>query len=457
MNITWANKIAFILICAVVVLTTLAYGTVHQPIIALFYLALTVLVLMLAVDVWKTDSLRFSREWMQIPLLAAAVYGMIQIIPFGSIESIGGVADIPRTISRDPWATQVSALHFLALFFFLAVSLVLLDSASRIRKIAGLITVFGAIYAFFAILQSVLSPDKIYGIYEREFATPFGSFVSRHNFAAYMEMAAAVPLGLIFVGAVNRDKRLLYLTAIGLMGTALLLSGSRGGLVALIAEIVVLLMLTMRSKSGNVMGAKVALAVILFLAIIGGSFFVGGDSSLTRLSDTAAADEKLTDRAHIWKVSLDVIRHNMPLGAGLGAYGVAFTPFDNHSGMERVEQAHNDYLQAASDAGLIGIVIGLFFLFALYKTARVAIAVENTYRRGIAVGAIAGIFAVLVHSIFDFVLHTTAISVLFLTLIALLVSSRFRYDDDEDEQPRHGRKSSRGRSPESPPSIRRRR
>ena len=78
---------------------------------------------------------------------------------------------------------------------------------------------------------------------------PFGSFVNRHNFAAFMEMAIAVPLGLMFVGAVQKDRRLLFITAIGLMGVALLLSGSRGGLVALLAEVFFLMILTTKTKS----------------------------------------------------------------------------------------------------------------------------------------------------------------------------------------------------------------
>jgi O-antigen ligase len=292
----------------------------------------------------------------------------------------------------------------------------------------------------------VLSPDKIYGIYEREFAVPFGSFVSRHSFAAYMEMAMALPLGLIFAGAVPRDKRLLYGTAAALMGTALLLSGSRGGFIALVAEVVLMLMLTLRSRSGNTIGAKIALAAVLLLTIIGGSFFVGGENSLTRIAENENAGGVTSiDRSYIWNVSLEMIRGSMPFGVGLGAFGVAFTPYDTHNGMERVEQAHNDYLQVATDAGLVGLVLGGFFLFILYKTARRALAVENTFRRGVAVGALGGIFAILVHSAFDFVLHTTAISVLFVTLLSLVAASCGRYDDDFSEsEPSRKRRISQG-------------
>jgi len=39
----------------------------------------------------------------------------------------------------------------------------------------------------------------------------------------------------------------------------------------------------------------------------------------------------------------------------------------------------------------------------------------------------------MIHSLFDFVLHITAVSVMFLTLLAILVASGREYDDDIDE------------------------
>ena len=116
-----------------------------------------------------------------------------------------GLSGVPRTISLDPFATQTSAIHFLALAIFFG-AFVFFDSASRIRKVVAVIAIFGFVYAFFAILQSVLSPGKVYGIYEVRFAVPFGSFVNRHNFAAYMEMTISLPLGLLFAGGIVRDN-----------------------------------------------------------------------------------------------------------------------------------------------------------------------------------------------------------------------------------------------------------
>jgi O-antigen ligase len=429
---TWANKIAFFLICAIVVLTTLAYGAVHHPVIAAFYVAVALLPILWTVDGFSSGRLRISANLLQIPLLAAAVYGFVQIIPFGSLAETAGVSGIPRTLSLDPFATQISAIHFVALTIFFSALLVFTDTAKRLRKLVYVVMIFGFIYAFFAILQGVLSPNKIYGIYESRFGSPFGSFVNRHNFAAFMEMALGLPLGLMFAGAVRKDKQLLYITAIGLMGIALLLSGSRGGLVALLAQIIFLVILTTKTTGGGQIALKAGLSIALVAAIVAGSFFVGGETSLTRFAETAASGDVTTDRAHIWSVTLNVIVNNLPFGAGLGAFGVAYTPFDSMSGLARVEQAHNDYLQVLADAGIVGLIIGALFVFWLFRQGIRNSKTDNTFRRGVVVGALAGCFAIFVHSIFDFVLHTTAISVLFLTLVSLVVAGGNDYADDTE-------------------------
>ncbi len=440
---TLTSKIIFFLLCAGIVFTALAYGTVHQPTIAIFYLMTAAIVVLWAVDSFKTGFFRFNKSLLQIPIIGTVIYALIQIIPFGSLAETGGVSGIGRTISLEPFWTQMFALHFLALFFIFAASLTFFDSANRLRKITTLITIFGFAFAFFAILQAVLSPTKIYGIYEVEYAKPFGSFVNRHNFAAFIEMAIAVPLGLLFVGAVERDKRLIYLTAIGLMGVALILSGSRGGLIAVFAQVVFILILTNKTKGSSKLVIKIGLTVLLLGLIIGGAIMIGGESSLTRFAETAVSNDISSNRTHIWNITLEVIKNNLPFGAGIGAFAAAYTPYDTMNGIERVEQAHNDYLQVLADAGIIGLILAGFFVYQLFRTGLQNVKTENLFRRGVAVGALAGCFAILVHSLFDFVLHTTAITLLFLTLASLVVvSGRHFADDEQTYERRRSRKAS---------------
>jgi O-antigen ligase len=426
----WTNKFSFFLVCFLLVFTTMAYGGVHQPILALLYVLITLMVVLWAVDGYQSGVARVDPTLFQWILLAAAAYGFIQVIPFGYSTDAAGISPVANTISLDPYSTLLNSIYALALLLFFASLLPLLDSIKRITALLNLITIFGFIFAFFGILQSVLSPGKIYGIYEVRNAAPFGSFVNRHNFAAFIEMAIALPLAFLLTGVIKRDKRLLYITMTSLMGVSLILSGSRGGLVALLAEIAVIVLITLRRRSNTDRAIRAGLAVALVLVIIGGSIFVGGESSLSRFVETAHSEDVTTSRSHIWSVTLNVIRDNFPFGAGIGAFGVAYTPFDNHSGLERVEQAHNDYLQLASDMGVVGIALGGLFLFAFFRTGLRNIGTENPYRRGVAVGAFCGCFAVLVHSLFDFVLHTPAIALLFISLLALLIASGRSYADD---------------------------
>jgi len=426
---TWINKICFGLLLAVLVLSTLAFGAVHQSILAIVYVLLTVIAVLLGIDAIRSGRANIGVNMLLVPILGAALYGAIQTISFGTTD-LGGVSGVGRTISIDPFATQVAAIHFFALGVFFTLAVTLFDSALRIRFAVSFITVFGFVYAFFAILQSVLSPEAIYGFYRRFGSAPFGSFVSRNNFAAWIELAVMFPIAFLFTSNIERDKRLIYVTAAAVMGIALLVSGSRGGLVAFVSGVVFLFLLTFRARTIKGTALRVLLVLGLLGAIVAGSMFVGGESSLTRLSDEQAAAGTNVDRLHIWGVTLKIIGESFPLGNGLGSFGSAYTRFDANSGFERVEQAHNDYLQVVSDAGLPGIILGVIFLFFLIRYGIRVMRSENRFRRGIGAGALAGLFAVLVHSLFDFVLHTTAIALFFLTILAMLVASGSRFDDD---------------------------
>ena len=171
-----------------------------------------------------------------------------------------------------------------------------------------------------------------------------------------MEMAVAVPLGMLFSGSVAQDKRLIYWTAAVLMGVSIVISGSRGGLIALVLQIGFLAFITyaQRDRSSGVL--RLGLGVGLLIAIVLGTAFVGGENALTRIQDGETAAEGVVTRPQIWNVTLKMIADNMPFGVGLGAFGVAYTKYDEASGFERVEQAHNDYLQVLSDAGIVGSI-----------------------------------------------------------------------------------------------------
>jgi O-antigen ligase len=107
------------------------------------------------------------------------------------------------------------------------------------------------------------------------------------------------------------------------------------------------------------------------------------------------------------------------VGSGFGSFSVIYTRYDSRNGFYRLEQAHNDYLQTLADGGIVGGLLGLAFLIILFGRGFARRETDDKFRRGVATGALAGCFAVLVHSFFDFTLHTTSNALLFLILAAL--------------------------------------
>jgi O-antigen ligase len=311
--------------------------------------------------------------------------------------------------------------------------------------------VFGFLLAIFGLTQSFTSPTKVYWIRELNQSTAFGPFINRHHFAGYMELTISLPLGLLLAGSIDKEKRLLYLFIAGLMGVALVMTASRGGIISLVAEIVFLVIVTAiwrkqserRRRTASRLksiATRVGLAAALIVGLFLGVILLGGEFSLSRFIDTVNTDDPTTGRAHFWSVTLDMIKANPVVGTGLGAYGVIYTRYDTRNGLYRLEQAHNDYLQVFSDAGVVGGVLALTFVVILFYRAVQRAKSRDDFRRGVALAALGGCFAVLVHSFFDFTLHTTSNALLFLVLAALATMN----GRVEDAPRRRRRRSSRG-------------
>jgi len=305
---------------------------------------------------------------------------------------------------------------------------VFVDTPHRLHLLVRTIMIFGFFLAIFGLTQSFTSPTKVYWIRELNQSTAFGPFINRHHFAGYMELTISLPLGLLLAGSIDKEKRLLYLFIAGLMGVALVMTSSRGGIISLVAEIVFLVIVTAiwkkqgeRRRSSRLKGAaaRVGLAAALIVGLFLGVIMLGGEFSLNRFIDSVNTDDPTTGRAHFWSVTLDMIKANPVVGTGLGAYGVIYTRYDTRNGLYRLEQAHNDYLQVFSDAGVVGGTLAFAFVVILFYRGFRRARSRDDFRRGVALGALGGCFAVLVHSFFDFTLHTTSNALLFLVLAAL--------------------------------------
>ncbi len=427
---TLASRFSFLIICLAIILSALAYGTVHAWSLAVFFIGSIVLLVLWVIDSWILDSVRISRNVLQLPLLGLLVLGLIQLLPLRNPNIAGTSLPLVHSLSFNPYATRFIVIEVIALVLYFGATLVFVDTPKRLRLLVRTITIFGFVLAIFGLTQSFTSPTRVYRIRVLPQSPAFGPFINRHHFAGYMELTIGLPLGLIFSNAVEREKKFIYLFAAGLMAVALIFTNSRGGIISLVAEVLFLVAVMgigrrhrkkHTNKKPRIKSAamKAGLALTLVITLFGGVVLLGGEQALSRLVGTVNADDPTTGRTQFWSVTLDIIRTHPVIGTGLGSFDVVYTGYDTRNGFFRLEQAHNDYLQVLSDGGIVGAAIGLVFLIALFRMGFSRLESRDDFRRGVATGALAGCFAVLVHSFFDFTLHTTSNSLLFLVLAAL--------------------------------------
>ncbi len=451
---TLASRFIMLALCLALVLATLAFGTVH-PWALMFFAAGACLVGALWVaDAWRTGSLRVSRNALQWPLAALFILGLIQLLPFGTSDvRDAGVTPVP-TLSLDPYATRFALVQLAALSIYFAALLVFTDSPARLRLVVRTITIFGFVLALFGLLQHFVNPEQIYWLRTPYQGHPFGPFINSHHFAACMELTLALPLGLLFAGAIGRERRALYLFAVALMALALLLTNSRGAMLSFVCEVLFLFVLggVVRRAGGRAVaesGAagrgrvrvallRISVGFVLVLTLLAAAVMFGGEQSLNRLVGTVNADDPTSGRTQFWRGTVAVIKAHPMIGVGLGAFGVAYTRYDPLHGELRLEQAHNDYLQICADAGIIGGLLALCFVAALFRRGLTRLDTPDKFRRGTSAGALAGCGAVLVHSFFDFPLHITSIALLFLMLAALATTDG-RVEEEPKPRPRRQR------------------
>lgn len=446
---------AFVTIVIVPMICTVIYGAVDPWALGLQMLLGAVLLAFWTADSFVTGELRFSRSLVQIPLAALMLIGVVQILPLGgsSVDSL-----IPQgpssSLSFDPFATRFAVVQLLSYLIFLCGALVFIDSPKRLRAIVTAVLVFTSVMAFFGVLQFLAKPEAIYGLRPTPQAEPFSAYVNKHHFAALMEMTFGLALSMLVGGSTERDKRFLLIVALVMSGIACILTGSRGGLLSLFAVSVFVLVGNFllarkhkdsehdREERGTIFSRTFSMIFIglgIAVALIGSVILLGGDSSLIRGVGFSGQEDASSGRLHFWSVTWQVFMSHPIIGVGLDSLGLAFTKYDTWAGVFRIEQAHNEYLQVLAEAGLLGFACVVGFVVTVFrKSIRHIAMMTDLFPRGVAVGSLAGIFGVLLHSCFDFPLRTPANGYFFLLLVVFATTSiRFKKSHRHHRRRRH--------------------
>ncbi len=440
--------------------TALAHGTVEPWSVMLFELIILALLMLWAVKVVVDKKLKLTVPQAALPIAALGAVALAQSVSFTNS------AGERWSLSFDVEATRrtLTVLVFLLISFVMAANL--FASRRRMATLSGFLVMFGFALAVFALIQHYTWNGKFYWFRPNTVSTsPFGPFVNHNHFAGYMELLIPIPIALAITQAVRGETRLLYGFAASVMGIAAVASLSRGGIISIIASLIFLVVLSarlpkrdhvssshdFRNKRGlslifaRLMSAHpfavrgaIVLAVAAIIAL--GMFWLGPDALVERIAkgQPAAQGQQesalFSNRAWVWRDTLTMIQSNPIVGVGLGAYDTAFSIYTKSDGSLRVPQAHNDYLQVIADCGIVGGVIAVWFLIILFRAIGRGIRSRDPLLSGITLGGGAGIFAMLIHSLFDFNLQLPSNALLFLVLVASVSYVAQTVDETEAAQ-----------------------
>ena len=435
----------FLSLLCLTVLTAIPYGT-SQP----WWKAAFVCGVFLLAILWLIEGF-ISRSWfadswpLVLPLGALALFSLFQTLSFGNQSgNPAGINFAPwNAISADPYQTRFFALLLLALTLSGVLLARYASSEKRMRIVINTIICVAVASAVFGIIRQTSQHSIGFGLSLLVPDSGYGQFINKNHFAFLMEMSFGLILGLIVGGGVKREQGLIYFAALLPLWTGLVLCGSRGGLVAMLAQLVVAALLfnmAVRRRSSTEpqsrvlsiarsLPVRVTLILVLIIGIVFGTLWLGGDrlaasieATRTEVDADVIESRQGASRNEIWQATWRMFVAHPVSGVGMGGYWAAIPAFHNAGGTLTPQEAHNDYLELLASGGLIGFALAGWFAVVVVKRARENMAAPNRFRRAACFGATIGIAGVAVHSLVDFGLHMIVNALVFTTLTVIATS-----------------------------------
>lgn len=296
-----------------------------------------------------------------------------------------------------------------------------LRRSSQVKVLAWFFSAYGFTVAIFALLQGIASNGKLYWL--RSLPADgwiYGPYINHNHYAGLMEMLTPIPLVISFAGGVRGPRKTLAALAAAVMASTIFLSGSRGGMAAFAAQML-LLAAFLITRRKNVR-ATFALSAFLVIAV-GLLAWLGGGELLDRLASIHSSTRTELSggtRLTIDRDALKMFAQKPLTGWGLGVFGDVYPQFSTLATNLQVGMAHNDYLQLLVEMGALGFATVAWFLLTLFRSATKKLRYwppdTNT---AVTLAAMLSISGILVHSFVDFNLQIPANAALFYVLCAV--------------------------------------
>jgi O-antigen ligase len=432
------DRIVFYGLLTTIVVTAVPYGSAQLWWTALFECVVFVLAIVGILDLMITKDSLPTGASVALPLILMCVFLLFQSLPlFAAGNQV--IPDLRVSISADPFSTQQLAIKLLALILAGVLLLRYANTESRLRAVVYVVIAVGLASALLGLLrQGSGGPGWFFPLPKPE--RGFAQFVNRNHFGFLMEMTFGLALGVAIFS--ERHRRLIFLVAAGILWLTLIVSNSRGAIFASLCQIVFALILvgpallnfrdssSEPSRARRILGGlpvKVLLVIGLVVIFAYGVRWVGGEVVVRNIELTSSAfseqggheQHENVSRRDIWRATWELAKAHPLVGSGFGGYWIAITKHHDASGKLTPQEAHNDYLEALAGGGIVGVALILWFAMRFVKRAVRTLSAPNRWSRGVAFGALAGLFGAMMHSFVDFGLHVPANALLFTVLLVV--------------------------------------
>lgn len=342
-----------------------------------------------------------------VPLAAFALWAALSVI--WSVSPLDSARDALKWI----WYAGAYAL-----------TVVSLEEPADAMKVLTAMFLTAAVAGVDGLWQSVTSPPA-------GFVAPNGEVVGRiaatlegpNQFGAYLETVIAPLVAVLAFVRLSWGVALAGGVLLGLLASDLLLTYSRGSLLACTAALLFIAITAAVVRGRMTAPTKQALAIAFVSALvvvvpvaassIGAS---GWQHEFTALGGGTAPSEQR--RVQLWTCAFEVFARR-PLG-GVGAAGFADAKQEcgpTLAGSEHFN-ANEWYLETAADLGVVGIALLAAFIAALLYAWRDA----RLWSSAVAIGAFATVIAFVLHGFVDDILAYPKASLSFFVIAALLPS-----------------------------------
>lgn len=450
----WRDESLFIALCTLVALAPLPLGS-NRPLPAtLLCMATGTLLIVLAMLKGRDDDSTKTLYRLKYPLMlygATLLWIVIQWLPLGFGDPIWEIASqathtkLATRISVNPDETLAGLMRLITYGGIFWLSLQLTRRQERAERALMWIAAIGAAYAIYGLIIFATGNEWILFYKKWAYETALTStFVNRNSYATFAGLCLLVAMGLLLNQirhTLNLDwslrrrlarlieiltYRSAWLTGASIASLiALMLTGSRGGIVSSGIALFLLMLYFLR---GSRMQLQNLLVIAIAISIIAATALLLGSKTLDRRFASDMAEQSTQMRLDALGLSLSAIKSAPWTGTGFGTYADTITAYRDGTIPSSVlwDRAHNTYLENAAELGIPAtIALNLSILWL----ALICVRGSFTRRRGWlppAIGVAASLL-VAVHATVDFSLQIPAVTTLYAFMMGIAVGQSWRH------------------------------